>query len=90
MKEGGSTAKDRIEFAFRLATARRPNATESQILADSFPYSLDRFQSQENAAAQYLNIGEHPRDPKLDVKQLAAYTSVASLIINLDEAVTMQ
>jgi hypothetical protein len=34
--------------------------------------------------------GDAPRDPSLDATQLAAYTNVASLMLNLDEAVTKQ
>jgi hypothetical protein len=90
IKEGGSTPRDRIAFAFRLATGRRPTATESQVLSDSLRYALDRFQTRPEAATRYLSTGEYPRDPKLDVKELAAYTTVASLIINLDETVTKQ
>jgi hypothetical protein len=90
MKEGGTTPQDRINFAFRLATGRRATSREGQILSDSFHYALDRFQSRPESAGKFLDIGEHPRDPKLDAKELAAYTSVASLIINLDETVTKE
>ena len=34
-----------------------------------------------------MSHGEHPRDPRLDVSELAAYTSVTSLILNLNETV---
>jgi len=37
-----------------------------------------------------LNIGEYPRDEKLNASELAAYTAVSSLILNLDEVVTKQ
>jgi hypothetical protein len=90
MKEGGPTADQRIGFAFRLATGRLPTATESKILSDSFHYALDRFQTRPENASAYLNTGEFARDPKLDVKELAAYTSVASLILNMDETVTKE
>jgi hypothetical protein len=90
MNEGGAAAEDRIAFAFRLATSRPPNAREGQLLSDSFRYALDQFQTRPEAADQYLSVGEYPRDAKLDVRELAAYTTVASLIINLDETVTKQ
>jgi hypothetical protein len=90
MKEGGSTAEDRIAFAFRLATAKPPSAEQTRIISESLHYALDRFQTRPDAATKYLSQGEHPRDPALDVEELAAYTSVASLIINMDEAVTKQ
>lgn len=89
MKEGG-TAQDRIAFAIRLATARRPSAAESGILLDSFNYQLDKFKSKQEAAAKYLSEGEYPRDKHLDATELAAYTVVANLILNLDETVTKE
>ena len=90
MKEGGSTPEARIAFAFRLATGRTPNQRESQILSNSFHSALDRFQTKPDAAAQFLEVGEHPRDQRLDVKELAAYANVASLILNFDETVTRE
>jgi hypothetical protein len=90
MKEGGITAEGRIAFAFKLATGRRPRATESRVLSESLRYSLERFRSRPGSAEKYLTIGEYPRDVELDVNELAAYTSVASLIMNLDETVTKE
>ena len=34
--------------------------------------------------------GESPRDPALDASELAAYSAVAGLILNLDEVVTKE
>jgi hypothetical protein len=90
IKEGGSTPEARIAYAFRLATGRVPNTTESRILSDSFHHALDRFQTTPESAAEYLNVGEYTRDQKLDVKELAAYTTVSSLILNLDETITRE
>jgi hypothetical protein len=90
MKEGGSTAEQRISFAFLLATGRSPGANEKTVLLESLHYALDRFQSNPQNAEKYLNQGEYPRDQKLDPKELAAYASVASLILNLDETITKQ
>ena len=41
-------------------------------------------------AQKYLAQGEAPRDEKLDARELAAYATVASLILNLDETVTKE
>jgi hypothetical protein len=90
MREGGSTTAERIAYGFRLATARTPAAPEQQVLASSFQYHLDRYQTDRDAALKLLSEGEHPRDETLDPKELAAYTAVASLILNLDEAVTKE
>jgi hypothetical protein len=57
---------------------------------DTFHHYLDRFRSTDNAAMTLVSEGEHPRDKKLGADDLAAYTTVASLILNLDEAVTKE
>jgi hypothetical protein len=90
MKEGGSSSEDRIAFGFRMATGRRPSPREARVLSEAFQYALDRFQTKPDSAAKFLNIGEYDRDPKLDVKELAAYANVASLLINLDDTVTKE
>jgi hypothetical protein len=88
LREGGVTAAGRIEFAFRLATGRRPNSSESAILLDALAYARGRFAGRADAAAEFLAVGEHPRDPKLDVRELASYATVASLILNQDKTIT--
>jgi hypothetical protein len=90
MKEGGSTPQQRVGYAFRLATSCTPRPREQQVLADSFHYHLDRYQTDREEALKLLSEGEHPRDETLDVRELAAYTAVASLILNLDETVTKE
>ena len=87
IKEGGSTPSERISYAFRLATARLPKPAAAAILLDAFRQNLDQFKSKPDAALKYLSYGEYPRDASFDVSELAAYTSVTSLILNLNETV---
>jgi hypothetical protein len=90
MTEGGATPADRISFAFRLATARPPSSEESRILLGSFHRFRDKHQTDGGAALKLLSQGEHARNPSLDPAEHAAYTTVASLILNLDETVTKE
>ncbi len=90
MKEGGSSPTDRIAYAFRAATARTPRASETAVLEDAFVENLELFKSKPDAAVKYVSHGEYPRDANLDVSELAAYTSVTSLILNLNEVVTKE
>jgi mono/diheme cytochrome c family protein len=90
MAEGGSSPKDRIAFGFRLATARLPREAESKVLLNSYHYYLDQFQTKSGDAAKLISEGESPRDEKADAAQLGAYTTVASLILNLDATVTKE
>jgi hypothetical protein len=90
MTNAGPQADDRIAFAFRAATARAPSPKEAQVLLDNLKYYRDRYQTDRESAAKLLTQGEHPRNEKLDQSELAAYTMVTSLILNLDEIVTKQ
>ena len=87
MKEGGTSPSERIAYAFRMATARTPKRSEAAVLEDAFVDNLELFKSKPDAALKYVNHGEHQRDAKLNVSELAAYTSVTSLILNLNEVV---
>jgi hypothetical protein len=87
MKEGGATVEARIGFAFRLATARLPTAAERQILQQAFNRQLAAFSAKPDAAKKYVSQGEYPRDETLAVPDLAAYMSVASLILNQSQTV---
>ncbi|MEO8353768.1 MAG: DUF1553 domain-containing protein, partial [Chthoniobacteraceae bacterium] len=88
MREGGATPAERIAFAFRLATARAPSQAEAAMLADLFAKSKTRYGQRPEAAVKLLGEGEAPRDERLDAPELAAWTIVASTILNLDETVT--
>ena len=90
IKEGGDHASDRVSFGFRLATARFPRPEEVEILSNSFQRYRERYLSRPQDAQLYLDHGEYPRDKMLDVSELAAYTAVASLILNLDETITKE
>jgi hypothetical protein len=86
VREGGSTPEARIAYAFELATARPPKAREAEILRSSFQYYRDAFQSDPASAEKYLVGGA--ADGK--APDLAAYTTVAGIILNLDAVVTKE
>jgi len=90
MKEGGAAPDARLRYGFRLVTGRAPSAAEQQVLHDSLQYHLDYFSDKKNDVGAFLNQGEARTDPSLDARELAAYTAVSSLLLNLDEAVTKQ
>jgi len=90
MKEGGTTPEERITLAFRLATARQPRPGELSVLLDGYRQHLADYRQDEKAARKLVSLGEAPRDEKLDVSELAAYTAVAGVILNLDEVVTKE
>ena len=88
MSRGATTADERIAYLFRLVTARQPRQDELRILLDGFHDHLKNYLADRKAALDLVSMGEFPRNEKLDVSELAAYTAVASLVLNLDEAIT--
>jgi hypothetical protein len=90
MTEGGATPAARIDFGFRLAAARPPSPRKGEVLLNSFQHYLDKYQTNPDAARKLVSVGESPLNEKLNVSELAAYTTVASLILNLDETVTKE
>jgi hypothetical protein len=89
LEEGGNTPDARLRYGFRLALARYPTTAELGVLHDNLQYHLDYF-SDTAKAQKYLRQGESAADPKLKARDLAAYTSAASLILNLDETITKE
>jgi hypothetical protein len=90
MKQGGSSAEERIEYAFRLAAGRRLSASEKQLLVESLARQMREFAANKDAAAKLLKTGESPRDESLDVVEHAAYTGLCSVILNLDEVLSKE
>ena len=91
LREGGESDEQRLEYGFLLVTARPPSGREAAIppvRAESLPRPL-QTPSPKNAEL-YLATGEHPRDGWLAPAELAAYTAVASMLLNLDETVTRE
>jgi hypothetical protein len=90
MNEGGTNAEDRLTLGLRLAAGRRPDKTEKRLLLDNLQTQLEYFRRHPQEAARLLTVGEKPYDTSLTVEELAAYSVVASLILNLDEVITKQ
>ena len=90
LREGGESAESRLAFGFRLVTARAPRPAEMAILKASLERTLREFQSDPASAASFLKVGEAATDAKLNVAELASFTTLASTLLNLDEAVTKE
>ena len=90
MKERRTSADERIALAFRLAVSRPAAPAELGVLRDALENYLARYKANPEAAEQYLQQGESPRDQELDARELAAYSALSSLILNLDETITKE
>jgi hypothetical protein len=89
LQEGGAGPGDRIDYLYRLVLGRPVAPAEKQIVLETLRRFESRYGSDRNAAQTFLNQGDSPVG-KLDARELAAYTAVASLILNLDETITRE
>jgi hypothetical protein len=90
MVEGGATAQTRITYGYALVLAGPPSARHAEVLGRAFERFAAQFRANPKAAGAFVHTGDSAVHAGLDVAELAAYTSVASLILNMDEAITKE
>jgi hypothetical protein len=88
IKEGGTGVKERLTWAFGCALSRKPTAEEIKLLADLHARHANQYVADKQAAQKLLAAGAHPLPEGADVVELAAWTSVARIILNLHETIT--
>ena len=88
--EAPKTMEKRIAYGFELATLRKPSAQEEKVLQGLATRELAEYKHHPEAAFKLLAVGDSKADPKLNPGDLAAWTTVASTILNLDETLTKE
>lgn len=83
-------AGGRVEPGIQLVLGRTARPTEVEVLGGALARFRAYYGAHPDDAAKFLAQGDAPRDAKLDAGELAAWTGVASLLLNMDEAVTRQ
>jgi hypothetical protein len=89
-REGGTTPKEQVSWAFRVATSRHADESELRILLENLKAQREYFRDHPEDAARLLAVGERRYPDGADPVEMAAQTAVASLIQNLDEVITKQ
>ena len=75
----------RIDYGFRLATARVPTNEERKVIRELLRDHRSHFQRDPQAARAFF--GDEPPDDRFDEKEYAAYSILANLLLNLDETI---
>ncbi|MEO1996008.1 MAG: DUF1553 domain-containing protein, partial [Planctomycetaceae bacterium] len=78
----------RLTYAFRCAVARTPRPAERRVVEDVLAAARQRFADSPDAARQLLAVGHSQMVSKIHPAELAAWTSVASILLNLDETIS--
>ncbi len=88
INEGGDRDAKRLDWAFRESLSRSIQDRESKLLLDLLRQHRDHFRAHPEQAADAVAVGLAARDEGIDVTELAAWTSVARAIFNLNELIT--
>jgi hypothetical protein len=89
-KEAGATERDKMIYAFRLCTSRRPDAFELQQLLTLLRDQQACFKGR-TAAAVYVSAPDVKNLPGgIDLHEVAPWTIVARVRLNLDKTITKE
>jgi hypothetical protein len=89
LSEGGKTLDDRVDFGVLVALSRPPTVVEKTTLKKGFQYYLQFYSAHPDEAKKLLAIGDSTTEISVSA-ELAAMTSVASVILNLDTTITKE
>ena len=90
LQEGGAAVDARLAHGFRLLLARSPRPAEMAVLRAAYERARADFENDPASAKALLTIGEAKTDPRWSPVELAAFTAVASTMLNLDEVITKE
>ncbi len=94
VNEGGETDEARLMFAFRSVVARRPSVDEMAALTGLLERTRQDFAGNPTAASEFIDASttqpnpQHMDRDRSQDPELAAWTMIANLLLNLDETVT--
>ncbi len=88
-----ASAKDepaRVREIFRRCTSRQPSEKEVERITKRLTVLRTTYGQNAEAAQKLLAVGESKPDAQINPTELAAWTSLANLLLNLDEAITKE
>ncbi|MCW0219738.1 MAG: DUF1549 and DUF1553 domain-containing protein, partial [Prosthecobacter sp.] len=78
---------DKLGLMFKLCVSREPSAHERATLQTLYNEALTHFRQDAESALQMATEPLGPAPEKVDIPELAAWTTVANVVMNLDEFV---
>jgi hypothetical protein len=88
IKQGGAGLAERLDWAYRRAVSRGVRPEEVKVLAEVYHKHHAEYTADRQAAQKLVSTGEWRVPLDIDVVELAAWTSVARVILNLHETIT--
>jgi hypothetical protein len=81
---------NRLGHAFRMVTSRWPSEEEQQVLETAVAKYKQRFTNDPAKAQRVVLVGESPRNTALETVELAAWSTLCLMLLNLDETLTKE
>ena len=88
IKSGGSQPESRIRLMSEILLSHDPPASMEKVLEGSASQMEKHYAADPKAARQLISTGEKKSDASIPAPELAAWTMVASEMLNLDETVS--
>ncbi len=88
VKEGGKDTAARLDWTYRRVVSRGVRPAEVKLLTGLYHKHLTEFQADRAAAEKAVAVGQWPLPKDVNTAELAAWTSVARVILNLHETIT--
>ena len=82
------SVEERLLFAWRRALQRAPRPEELTVLRELYEKQLAAYRADGKAAEELASVGLAARPEGVDVADLAAWTHVARVLLNLHESIT--
>lgn len=79
---------DQLTYAVRLTLGRKPTKDEITILERLYHDQYETYKTKPEAAKELIAVGESKKPEGLDEIQLAAWTALSNVLLNLDETIT--
>ncbi len=90
LRDSGKGDEDRLAFAFRSVLGRKPRPAESKLLLALVARHRSDYRAEKEAAEGLLAIGQTPVGKDADRQELASWTSVMRVLLNLHETITRE
>ncbi|ADB18024.1 protein of unknown function DUF1549 [Pirellula staleyi DSM 6068] len=88
LKQGGESTEQRLQFGYRTVVSREARPAELAILTELLAKHLQEYEANPSSAAELLAIGMSGSPADIPAPQLAAWTSISRVLLNLHEGIT--
>jgi hypothetical protein len=90
LREGGKETSAQLRFVYRQVLGRQAEPGEVKLLAALYERHAAQFAADKAGVEALLGVGDRPMPKDLPLHEVAAWTSVARVVLNLHETITRE